>query len=858
MAKTLRLGFVMGGGVSLGTFSGAALSETIKQQLLYGRYDTGEKDAAGKPIFALYDKVEIDVLCGASAGALSLAILLRMLVNYQDKHAELGFDAPSAFDAALEKELRQQFGDAAINQLQQEQPHKWPALLAAQAVQHYQAKLWGEEVDIERLLGVGAHYKDLSHTAGLIDREVVDELARQYLQFRSFSNRMDNRQLLADRVLFGCTLANLTYNLQSASSRFPHIAGKNSSILKALNDRLVERVHSELRVFDVNFQPLEEKQLRYYPLKWRQYHLGDALESSVQDRYGTAYAKKVNDLRHNDTWREMAATAIASGAFPFAFAPVVLNRYRHEYGTYWPKELQHQEQHPFTYVDGGTFNNEPIRKALELASYLDGQAQREDFERQIVFVDPNVTELYQSFRVGVHNPYGVARSVLAGDYKASEKSTFGRLLSKLPNMLGAVLHEAQASETEKLCELLERQASRDQMRGFYKALFRSVPDDETFRELRLFVQEELYATRHRLELPSNSLQIQQELLRVLQEEEAYFKEYIPWDDREGWVHRFVQAPYPSVLPHAEVWLYALMCVLLDTSLELTGRLGKATLVPIAPFDFYEKHPNNEYQLLKLPGYGMKGFVGFASAEASRYELEYGRYCSARILNDLGLLQSGKNDLPLPERFDYQLFDEALKRRFSRALLKRIKEMVPSGIAGLLPFLEGFLNDSIDAFIERNLDGRQRRDTFLFKITVPGETYVLRGYDAYGQHSTKKSLLPFKSGNNYQLIAILHYDWDSQTWLGQHTNAAQCLIIDKEQLFENQRKVRIELPRLEKDAELRHYPNPIFEYDASGDAQSYGESEVEAQYWKHSDGVAALDRILWGEDNWLQMMERIED
>ena len=65
MGKTLKLGFAMGGGVSLGSFSGAALTETIKLALLYGT------DKDGNP----YENVVVDVFSGASAGAMSLGVM---------------------------------------------------------------------------------------------------------------------------------------------------------------------------------------------------------------------------------------------------------------------------------------------------------------------------------------------------------------------------------------------------------------------------------------------------------------------------------------------------------------------------------------------------------------------------------------------------------------------------------------------------------------------------------------------------------------------------------------------------------------------------------------------------------------
>ena len=53
----------MGGGVSLGSFCGSSMTEAVKLLILFGRYK----------------KVEIDAFSGASAGSLSLAIMMRYL-----------------------------------------------------------------------------------------------------------------------------------------------------------------------------------------------------------------------------------------------------------------------------------------------------------------------------------------------------------------------------------------------------------------------------------------------------------------------------------------------------------------------------------------------------------------------------------------------------------------------------------------------------------------------------------------------------------------------------------------------------------------------------------------------------------
>jgi len=55
MGTVLRIGFAMGGGNSLGTFNGAALSQALKLLLLRGI------DRNGEP----YERVEVDVFSGA-------------------------------------------------------------------------------------------------------------------------------------------------------------------------------------------------------------------------------------------------------------------------------------------------------------------------------------------------------------------------------------------------------------------------------------------------------------------------------------------------------------------------------------------------------------------------------------------------------------------------------------------------------------------------------------------------------------------------------------------------------------------------------------------------------------------------
>ena len=426
----------------MGTFSGAVLSEAIKQFIVYGKYDSGLRDSTGDPVYKSYSKVEIDIFSGASAGAISLGIMLRVLTNHRDKFKMLGYNDYAAMRQELENKIMGQFGESAY-QLKMQDAQKFECLIAAQAIQEFQEKIWSKEVDINKLLGTGPNEKDLSNNSGLLDRTAVDELGRNYFKFENRTGRLDNKVLLADRVLFACTLSNL--NSISKKHKISEYGKGDAPFFNALNDTVIDRVHSELRVFDLNFGEINPATVSYYPLRWLQYHQGEEIQLDNKDEQGISYAKTIRNLEHNDTWREITATAIASAAFPFAFEPVVLNRFRHEFAGDWPDELNNKNKYSFTYIDGGTFNNEPIREGLRLASYIDHINSNVDFDRMIVFVDPMVSEMETQFRVSVHDNLGSSRSLLTGKSKVAGKSTLMRLVSKVPHLIAAMLNEARGN-----------------------------------------------------------------------------------------------------------------------------------------------------------------------------------------------------------------------------------------------------------------------------------------------------------------------------------------------------------------------------------------------------------------------------
>jgi len=84
-------------------------------------------------------------------------------------------------------------------------------------------------------------------------------------------------------------------------------------------------------------------------------------------------------------WDQIRDAGIASGGFPIAFAPFFVDRDRSDFpGALATSVLP--GSHAIS--DGGMFNNEPVRRAIALASELDGGSLSSD--RLFILIDPNI------------------------------------------------------------------------------------------------------------------------------------------------------------------------------------------------------------------------------------------------------------------------------------------------------------------------------------------------------------------------------------------------------------------------------------------------------------------------------------
>ena len=134
----------------------------------------------------------------------------------------------------------------------------------------------------------------------------MEEIAQQYLDVQG-ELPLSSRRLLADRVLYCCTMTNLTPILSDARKEF---SAEESGLL-GLADGLTSYSHRELRVFDLYFDEIttgDLSQTEKHPGRWCRYHNGPKIDAHI------------GDLRARKTWAKIAATANL-GTMKSVYAP---------------------------------------------------------------------------------------------------------------------------------------------------------------------------------------------------------------------------------------------------------------------------------------------------------------------------------------------------------------------------------------------------------------------------------------------------------------------------------------------------------------------------------------------------------
>lgn len=789
MSRELRLAFAMGGGVSLGTFSGAALSEAIKLAILYGKYpENGSRHR--------YDRVVIDVFSGASAGAMSLAAMLRTLVHRTEEQEQR---AERNLRRILKEEYDVELGTLDLS------PEEKKTLVAAQAVQDTQERVWVDEIDIRRLLGQkpNGESRNLRYAGGVLDRGAVENIAQDAISFPDGVD-LSGRTLLADRVLFACTLANLTPIVHDAKADLDTV---KKTGFAGLGDALTSKAHRDIRVFDLNFaevgQEEAETQSRY-PDRWCRYHVKEEVPG------------RVGDLRLEKTWNKIAKTAIAAGAFPFAFEPVVLERRDYEYGDLWPEELAEKgiEKYPFTFVDGGTFNNEPIREAFRLSAVLDAQYEHQNYDRRIIFVDPLVDADERSFQVPIHQQYEYQDPNFFGALDGTDlyrRSTFDRLKSHAGTVLSAVLNQGRVIEEDKIFQVRKRFDIRNDIRAYVREVLTERPSYDQLAALKEFC-EGLLENNRNLVIPPGTLTLQEELERVLVEE----ADDSAFEAHQGEVQSALTALENEERPEdADFWLQALLFVAIDLVMNLEGKHPNNRVIAVTPTKVEapeEETDPVQTEPYELPGARLMGFGGFMSTVADRYHVRLARYCTWQFLQLCDLTPDAP--APIEPQWTKQK-KEQFQRDFENGLtplIQRLEDVIEESHFLNLSFLNEptlnliarFVRKAMEQYREEEPD-RQRCE---FRIKVPGKSFEIDG------RPDQKPVRPPPEGEPH-LVVYAEYGPRSEEdptpeWKGPFVDeSAQRIEIDREgrpdRLF-----CSIFLPSLPETIETADLlPDPVF-------------------------------------------------
>lgn len=701
----------MGGGASLGTFNGAALTEALKLLILFGRDKQGNR----------FDRVEVDVMSGASAGAMSLAVMLR-------KAAHQTGPERTAARAKLKK--------AHEGRYQELSPKSREAAVTAQVIQSAQEKIWVEDITIRKLLADG-NLKKLKHVASILDRGAVDEIAARNLEFEGELLDVQPEKkgwILGERVLFACTLTNLSA-IEASSEGAYSARGKKT---KAVHQAVTSNLHRELRVFDFNFCARELQELpgsglsggepdvcedEPFPRAWCRYHAGPAIDGHI------------GDLRTRAAWNKVGATAIASGSFPFAFEPVTLMRSSYEYGGLrkdggmWPDHLNAVAEkagtasdpyykYPFSFVDGGMLNNEPLREAFRLASFLDAHESDGEFERLIVFVDPNIDTSPPNERNQFRQEYELAKTMRPGDmldrYVLERKTSGEKLLGHLGDLLSVLVDESTELEADKAAQTRNLFALRSTVLQGLDGALNPHPSVKVLHGLWSACRKQLEGEESRRIVPARTLSMPAEIARIVRE--------VPTLRALGGKYaEFQNAMEKKQLPdEAGLWLQALSRLMIDLMLDLGGKKEDASLLSIGPV--LNPYSARHEKPIALPGGRLLGFGGFTSSVPRRYEVEIGKYCAQEFLRKVNYIKLEGPGLKYREMTEREkaIYDRDFEAGM-KLVQKRLALIVADGF-GLWPGVSQAAQWVLKQLIEPRLLGAEGRDVreqkYELRIVVP--------------------------------------------------------------------------------------------------------------------------------------------
>ncbi len=716
--KKLKLSFAMGGGVSLGAFSGAALTEALKLLLIGGLDDEGRR----------YTHIELDSMSGASAGAVSLCIMLSSLLNYKRYiTTEVKKHNHKFLIEDIDAELREQFGpDWKAEHQQYIEP-----LRALQVAQKLQEVLWVEKVNMDELIRIKDFNPEQKDNFSLLDRSLLIELVNDYI-LADIENINDGEAYIIsdNRFLFACSLTNL---IPLALGHGDNQDDFTEPLVKELQKAHASYNHKELRLFDfqLNKHVNEEK---------------SRLTKAVTIGRNETFQFQLHEA---ETWSVIAATCLACAAFPFAFEPVVLKRYKYEYkiaeldpepdesneivfeadfethhfkdkiptfqSSYTTKYNRQIEQSVpwttrikpdetdspaegdeffhFSYIDGGTLNNEPIREAFRMANYLDVRDSTPSFayDRIVIFVDPIVRTEQIKHNSPSFYKYNVKHK--HNRLYVRKNGEWNRLTSFTSKLIATLRDQGAIKEEHKISTYM----SSINLNKKLGALIRSSPFNGDFSEDftetvleflrfqsqqnnddhvstfdvndRLFIENILkryLVGRGKINLFKDIFVSFYEIIATIRN---YQEDGISIADITVELNQTIP---PALKSEIKKFFYQ---NILQAILDADGKDPSAMRMAITPVRYNVEKTDDIKQprTIELPGAEFEAFGGFASESARAFSNEYGRYCAYQALSrgDFRKYFSrivNREDLP----YNARLIDRntAMEERYRSRLIKK--------------------------------------------------------------------------------------------------------------------------------------------------------------------------------------------
>lgn len=618
MSKKLKICLAMGGGVSLGTFSGAALTEALKLLVLYGQDKEGN----------VYEKVEVDGMSGASAGSIALAIMMRCLIDYKSLLPILLDKTLTNNETLTESQLENRVSQ--YYNIQKGEP-KFETIKCLEVAQIIQKLIWVNTLDTKKLFDISEKTK-FGEPFGILSRSKAIDAARKILLEGVENINVDNKLLVSDQALMAFTMANLSpiaYGEKSASS------GSGHSLVDILQTSTDIKNHNEVRIFDLHLKPTSDVDDRFLTIPTSE-------SSPIQ---------KKRSFQDKDTWAEILASAVASGAFPIGFPPAIVTKYRDEYyENEWAKNSSITHLN-FAYVDGGTFNNEPIKEAFKLGNYRDFVAFKPDLrdfeDRLILFVDPSVPGDAPVRQLKSLDPLNEIKN-----FEFTDKQSTTSMIDVTLDLLKTVVSQSEINEESKIKDFYQNSILKNSLFKYFKELesldlktvlettfiittYKSIYISIKSRQISIGTRDlETYFFWHYTKIcylrkQKNMCLTKDTFEKIYKLISDYVNKSGNLDDLLKEINKIITNVGCTPEEESVNLGAAIFLAISELGLNQFGKDSTAERAGIFPI----QGSSGKFKIEKLPGHEIAGFAGFASFDARKACFAKGRLDALRSLQE---------------------------------------------------------------------------------------------------------------------------------------------------------------------------------------------------------------------------------